>query len=432
MNKVFFRVCLVLAILVLGLLLFFAGFRKISDGYMGVEILAIGKEKVSERPLTSGWHWRRPLMVEIQRYNMTEQMVEVALQNVSTTEKKSLDISCQLYYQLQADKLVDLHKRFSNGYSIQTKVTNFLQAKISETVQKYSRGQIFGASRPDFKAELESGIKKEFDLSGVKINNLLISNLRFPDQYTRDIERFYPSQMTPVSLKKLCYSKEKSAFTVHLNVYYHIEPKDAEGVHNRLGTGYVNSILVPNVKSSLDSLTTNYTLDEIYQSNSREKVTESLLLALRKDAVNYNIQIDDVRIEALSFSKSYQNLLEEIQRAERQVQRLSVERKLIEEKARNRRIEKEREYEEKRREAEAEQQAQLIHAKGVRESELLKAEGKAEALLKVQKVISENPSILRYLYLDKISDKVKVIVVPAGENGLPLSEALQTIEKKGE
>ena len=74
---------------------------------------------------------------------------------------------------------------------------------------------------------------------------------------------------------------------------------------------------------------------------------------------------------------------------------------------------------------EAEKEAELVRAEGERAAEIIRAEGKAQALLKVQKIIAENPGILRYLYVDKISDKVKVIVLPANDKNLDFQSLIE-------
>lgn len=391
MKNFFFRAFIVIVVLIVSLVLFFSGFRQIDDGEMGVEIAMIGKHRILPEPLQSGWYWRRPLIVHIVSYSVRENTIHREFPDVTTKDKKLVRVTAELYYELDPQKLVDLHKTYGYSSKIDQKIGNLFQATMLDTLKSMDREDIFSKSKSVLEKEVSDKLVREFDKSGIQIKKVVITSVHFPQRYTDDIAKHYPSVVTSALVKKPCQTSDKSLLYANFQLYYHIEPKDAEYVHNHLGTGFLESYVIPRLKSASDNIFVQYTLDEIYKAESRTAVAKKVLEAIRQDLDTHKIKADDLAIESIEFEAGYQQKLNEIQLMKREKERQELvsefeAKKIEEEKAR-----KQREREEKKQDAQAEKEQQLIKAEGYKQAEILKAEGKAEALLKVQKVISENP-----------------------------------------
>ena len=63
--------------------------------------------------------------------------------------------------------------------------------------------------------------------------------------------------------------------------------------------------------------------------------------------------------------------------------------------------------------SEAEGKAKIIQAKAEAESRLVQAEAEAKALKLIADQLRNNPDLLQYTYVQKLGDKVQVMLVPA-------------------
>lgn len=432
MQNFVFRAFLLIVILFVALVLFFSGFRVIEDGQMGVEIAAIGQPRVLPDPLPAGWYWRRPLMISIRHYEMREMNVTISIGKALTADKREISVDCTVYYQIMPEKLVDLHKQYGQDYKISEKMRKEAQMHIYGGVKNFNRQEIFAHSKEKLIENVKKNLMAEWEESGVKINSVVLDSISFPSQYTKEIADYYPSNVKMERLRKECFSKDKKRFFLNLQVYYHIEPQDAEFVHNRLGTGYLKGFVMPRIESIVDPLVVAEDLEKIYASQSRIEIAKKLRQEAQSEMLASKIKIDDITLESLEFDSEYQKLLDEIQRTQKRIEQLELAA-TVELKQEEISMQKKlKEQEIQLKEAETQKAADLIRAEGYKRAEILKAEGKAEALLKVQKVIAENPALLRFLYVDKISDKVQVIVVPAQADGFMTEEAMKVLKQKGE
>ena len=144
--------------------------------------------------------------------------------------------------------------------------------------------------------------------------------------------------------------------------------------------------------------------------------------------LKHKIEVDNINF-TLEFTSRYKKLLEQKQLLEQKVQKMKLESELAKEEARRREKQKDDELAWEMKKATAQREQKLRDAKAERDAKILKAEGEVKALLKVQKIISENPQILRYLYINKLSKNVKVIVVPSGKEGIMFDQAVKELKE---
>lgn len=428
MKNFLFRALLLVVILIVALVLFFSGFRIIEDGYMGVEIAAIGQPRVLPDPLPAGWYWRRPLMISIREYDMREMAINITADKAITADKREVYASLSTYYQIIPEKLIELHKKYGNDYKITEKMRKVSQMYLLEGIRSFNRQEIFAQAKESLLASIRKNLIAEWEEAGVKITNIVLDSISFPSQYTKDIESYYPSQVKMERLRKECFSKDKKRFFLNLQVYYHVEPQDAEFVHNLLGTGYLKGFVMPKIESIVNQIVVSEELEKIYASESRIELTQRLRKEAYNKILDSKVKIDDVALESMEFDPEYQKVLDEIQRTQKRIEQLELTAKVEQKQDEITMQKKLKEQEMQLKEAETQKAADLIRAEGYKAAEILKAEGKAEALLKVQKVIAENPALLRFLYVDKISDKVQVIVVPSQADGFMMEEAMKTLQ----
>ena len=424
------RIIITTIIIIVLLILVAAGFKDVHDGYMAVEVCKIGKHRILPQPLPAGWYWRRPFMVYFVLYNMRERISDLSTVEVLTKDKKKLSINSEVYYQLQEQKLVDLHKRFGNDYKIDRIIHAQARSCLERILKNFLREEAFGAKRADMKKMVLAELRQEFDSAGIAIRDFLIQSISFPDKYTERLKQYFPSMMTALSFSQECLSKNKSRLFIDGAIYFYIEPQHAEYVYEKLGTNYAKTFLVHQVKAVVHAVSSNYSPDEIFQDKSRKQVVQEIIDRLRSRLQPYQIKIGEATIQAVRFPQQYQEKLDAIELNVKEIQKIQAELDKEKELAKLTRFKNQEKGDAEVLRAKSDKDARLIQAQGIRDAAILEAEGKAASLQKIQKIITENPKLMQYLFIDKISNNVKVIVVPAKNGNLLLESAMKTATEK--
>ena len=259
------------------------------------------------------------------------------------------------------------------------------------------------------------------------IHKFLFDWIKYPQSYTNKISK-YADHMVSTKLTSNVYTKDKNRLFLQLEVMHHIKPDNVEYVLKTLGVGYKEGYIVPTVNSVVEDIAVLYTLEQIFKYDTRKIVKEKILQTVRKQLLKHKIEVDNINF-TLEFTSRYKKLLEQKQLLEQKVQKMKLESELAKEEARRREKQKDDELAWEMKKATAQREQKLRDAKAERDAKILKAEGEVKALLKVQKIISENPQILRYLYINKLSKNVKVIVVPSGKEGIMFDQAVKELKE---
>lgn len=157
---------------------------------------------------------------------------------------------------------------------------------------------------------------------------------------------------------------------------YKINKDNLMLVHKDLGMDYDEKIVYPIFKSALKSIISNHTSDELI-SFGKNKIDEELKKSVKAKLEPLGISVVDAMIRDVKFSPDYEKALQEKKIAEQEVLKM---RYVIEKESLN---------------------VQKM---------LVEAEGKAKAISIVAKELKKNPEYIGYLYVDKLSDNIKVII----------------------
>lgn len=428
MGRLFGRISIVVVSIIIALILFFSGFREIRDGYMGVEISKIGKYRVLPKPLRAGWYWRRPFMVEFEQYSMIERNIYES-REVLSKNKKKITVSLYVYFKLNKEKLVEVHKNFGSDYKIREQVKNITVSLIGSITKDYSREEIFSSKRNVIVNAIHQSLKDKFYEVGIEFTKIIVSDISYPGHYVKELQINFPSTITPLRLTHKCLSKEKSRIDLTGVVYYYFHAKDAEKAYKVLGQNYVQGFLKSKVKEAFHKSSSIYSLEEIFMSQGRKQLVDTIGKTLKAELAEYYIQISNVVIESVNFEAKYQEQLEQIAITQKEVEKAKMLLVKEKEMAKLTRFQEDERLQAFRRKEQLENDMQKLKAKTFKEAEILKAEGKAAALIKIQKIIKENPELMQYMFIEKISDKVKVMVVPS-KNGKIMLDSLKNELKK--
>jgi regulator of protease activity HflC (stomatin/prohibitin superfamily) len=129
-----------------------------------------------------------------------------------------------------------------------------------------------------------------------------------------------------------------------------------------------------------------------------------------------NLLLIDFVLRDIHFSEAYAAAVEQKQIAEQQAQqaRLTVEQK-------------KQEAEQARQVAQGRADAAVIEAQGAAEAQIIQAEAQAQANELIGQSLQQNPEILQYQYILKLSPGVQTIFIPSGNQFiLPLPNTTTT------
>jgi len=176
---------------------------------------------------------------------------------------------------------------------------------------------------------------------------------------------------------------------VDVSVRFAPDKNKLGGIHQTLGQSYLQKIIIPEVRSSTRRVIGQYTPEELYSSR-RDSIQQEIFVATREAVSQKNLILDALLIRSVelppTIKTAIENKLKQEQESEEYEFRISKERK----------------------EAERKQ----IEAEGIKAFQDIVSEGINDRLLKWK-------GIEATLELSK-SQNTKVIVIGAGDSGLPL------------
>jgi regulator of protease activity HflC (stomatin/prohibitin superfamily) len=161
---------------------------------------------------------------------------------------------------------------------------------------------------------------------------------------------------------------------IDLSVRYHPDPMKIDALHQRIGPDYEEKIVRPQVRSVTRMAISGYDIMDVYSSKGRMEIQLYVENQLKKLFSENYLICDELLIRDVFFTPDFEK---------------SVENK---------------------KSAEQHRQQALIDAESAR----IEAQGKADALMIVNKAIAQNPKLLAYKWIEKLGDQVKVLVVPQG------------------
>ena len=104
------------------------------------------------------------------------------------------------------------------------------------------------------------------------------------------------------------YTKDIQQATMSLTVNYNIDPMKAHELYQRIGLAYQNTLIEPNVLSSVKDVVGKVEADKFV--NNRELVTQEIKEKISTILAPSHIIVQEVAIEDISFSGAFENAIE--------------------------------------------------------------------------------------------------------------------------
>ncbi len=147
-------------------------------------------------------------------------------------------------------------------------------------------------------------------------------------------------------------------------------------IHQKIGPDYEEKIVRPSVRSVIRLVISEYPVMDVYSSRRAEiqdEINRKVKALVEKDG----FIIDEVVLRDVRFTPEFAKAIEAKQIAQQSAEQMKYT------------LEKEQKEAERK---------------------VIEAQGRANAIEVINKALAQNPNYIKYLYVDKLSDKVAVIV----------------------
>jgi len=195
------------------------------------------------------------------------------------------------------------------------------------------------------------------------------------------------------------FSEESQDVFVRASLNVRVSPQTIQQLYRTVGPNFFNVLVESRVIQNFKDETVKYKSVEI--APNRENIRKAVRERLEKELSPFSIEVVDLLLDNIDFNPEFKKAIEDKQIA---TQRALEEQQKIE------------------GEKHKAQQA-IERAKGEGSAILFRAEKEAEANRKL--AASLTPDLVRYAMVQKLSDKIQVMMLPSGQNFILDSDLLR-------
>lgn len=183
-------------------------------------------------------------------------------------------------------------------------------------------------------------------------------------------------------------SRELQTVKLTGTMNYHIDGQYASDLYQRVGTDFAAKIIDPAFNDFIKTVVPDYSVNDILAK--RDEIRSLAKTQLAANLAQYHIIVDDIYIANIAFSDAFQKAIEDKQVAQQQVQ---TEQQILAQKT-------------------IQAQQAVAAAQGQADATVTLATGQAKANDLLNASLSDK--ILEYQYIQKLTDKISVMLLPSG------------------
>ena len=209
---------------------------------------------------------------------------------------------------------------------------------------------------------------------------------------------------------------------VDASVIFAIDPIGIVDTHIKWEGQYVNNLIRPVARGIIRDAVAQFAVAEVY-SIKRDELNQQISQEMTETLGEGGLILHEFVLRNIAFSDEYADSVEQKQIAEQQAQQAAF---VVQQ--RQQEAEQAREVARGRADAieinaQGEANALIIQAKAEAEARLVKAEAEAEALEMIAAALRDNPQVLTFEYISKLSPGIQVMLLPSDNPFLlPLPE----------
>lgn len=186
-----------------------------------------------------------------------------------------------------------------------------------------------------------------------------------------------------------------------ITVIYAVDPTKVNDLHVRWQTGYQDNFVRPTVRGLVRDVVSGYKAEEIYGEKRTDMETD-MQTRITDRFAQEGLTLTDLLVRDITFSDQFTQSIEDKQIADQQAQQAQLVVR-----------QRENEADQARAVAAGQRDAAIAVAEGKAQATVLQAQAEAEALRLVSEQIAANPGLIQYLYVQNLSDNVRIITVPS-------------------
>lgn len=200
-------------------------------------------------------------------------------------------------------------------------------------------------------------------------------------------------------------SSDGQAVYLDSSVIFRIDPNEVIRVHIDFQDRYVEDYIRPILRGLIRTEVSQFTADEV-NSSKRKDLEANLDEQLRQAMGEKGFVLDRFLLRNIAFSQQYASAIEQKQVAEQERTKREYEAEQMRTLAGGQR-------DRTRIEAQGRADATVLEGQAEADVILLKARAEAEALRLISQAIEQNPKLLTYRYIDKLSPALKAMLLPS-------------------
>ncbi|MBA3871187.1 MAG: prohibitin family protein [Chloroflexota bacterium] len=191
-------------------------------------------------------------------------------------------------------------------------------------------------------------------------------------------------------------SRTKDGQTVKLDVtvLFHIVPTEAGALYLAWNDNYLAGFVRPTTRAIVREVVSKYTAEQIY-GEARVQLGADIKQSIGDRFTTEHLALTDFLVRNITFSQEFTTAIEQKVVAAQNLERAKTDALTAQ------------------TEAEGRANAVIAAANGDAQSVQINAKAQAEALRLVSEQIAANPSLIQYEYVQKLSDKVQLILMPS-------------------
>ncbi len=191
--------------------------------------------------------------------------------------------------------------------------------------------------------------------------------------------------------------------TIDVTILYSINPDNdsLQNFHVRWGNRYRLEFIRPTARSVVREAVARFRAEDIY-GEGRTEMEETMEQLMRTRIEREGFVLTDLLVRGVQFSDQFRQSVEEKLVAEQEAQRAIFQVQQEQQDAERVRVR-----------AAGTRDAAIAEAEGRARATILQAEAEAEALRLVSQQIAANPSLIQYIYVQNLSDQVRLALVPS-------------------
>jgi prohibitin 2 len=163
---------------------------------------------------------------------------------------------------------------------------------------------------------------------------------------------------------------------IDLTLWHHLDLSHLIAIHQKIGPDYEEKIIRPAVRSVIRLVISEYAVMDVYSAKRaliQDEINRKVKDLIEKDG----FMVDEVVLRDVRFTPEFTKAIEAKQIAQQSAEQMKYT------------LEKESKEAERK---------------------VIEARGRASAIEVINQALAQNPNYIKYLYVDKLSDKISVIV----------------------